>query len=118
MGYLFLANMANPGENPSPLLPFRLLLYRDITQQVREHLSPGPQLDDRALPSEKAARAVAQQTLARVARVCCALSGPALDVLWKVVDNFVELLYVLPSFDEARKQEEPVYVSTSPHVPY
>ncbi|KAI1788323.1 hypothetical protein LXA43DRAFT_894868 [Ganoderma leucocontextum] len=93
--------MANSGEvTPRPFkLPFNHpLLCRDITEIVLSHLSPGPKLDDRALPSVKAARAMAQRTLARVARVCRALSEHALDVLWVVVDDLVELLSVLPSF--------------------
>ena len=47
------------------------------------------------------ARRESQKTLARAAQVCRAFSEPALDVLWRNVDNIVHLLSLLPAFSRS-----------------
>ncbi|PIL32751.1 hypothetical protein GSI_04866 [Ganoderma sinense ZZ0214-1] len=45
---------------------------------------------------ERGDRAVLRSTLAACARVCRAFSGPALDAQWRVLDDVVVLLKILP----------------------
>ena len=45
---------------------------------------------------ERENRAVLRTTLAACARVCRAFSGPALDAQWRVLDDVVALLKILP----------------------
>ena len=93
-----------------------LFLRRDVADAVFAHLSPGPYPHEDVLPWERAERRRAQKTLARAARVCRALSEPALDVLWRVVDDIVHLLSVLPSYVKSAKlstADEAYYVSTA-----
>ncbi|KAI1788330.1 hypothetical protein LXA43DRAFT_646076 [Ganoderma leucocontextum] len=80
-----------------------LLLRREVADAVFAHLSPGPYLNDDALPWERERRRWAQKTLGRAALVCHALSEPALDVLWRAVDDIVHLIAVLPSYVKSTK---------------
>ena len=75
----------------------KALLCQEILSEIFEHLYPGSPNPD-AFPRERAERRVRQRTLARLARVCHAFSVPALNVLWRVVDDLVALMSILPSF--------------------
>ncbi|TBU22330.1 hypothetical protein BD311DRAFT_770639 [Dichomitus squalens] len=81
----------------------RLFLRRDVADAVFAQLSPGSYPDEDTLPWERAERRRAQKTLARAALVCRALSEPALDVLWRVVDDIVHLISTLPSYVKSAK---------------
>lgn len=92
-----------------------LFLRREVADAVFAHLSPGPYLNEDALPWERARRRWAQKTLACAALVCRALSEPALDVLWRAVDDIVHLIAVLPSYVKSAKassSNEDYYVSS------
>lgn len=87
----------------------------EIAAAVFECLSPGPRLMDDDPRPNKRRRKTAQRTLASAARVCHAFSSPALDVLWRIVDDIVHLLEIFPSFRKELNQNR--YVSTcSPFV--
>ncbi len=75
----------------------KALLCQEILTEIFDYLSPG-RPDEDALPKERLHRREAQKALARAARVCRALSGPALDVLWRVTDSLTALLSIIPSF--------------------
>ncbi|TFK87401.1 hypothetical protein K466DRAFT_113048 [Polyporus arcularius HHB13444] len=77
----------------------KALTCREILEAIFEVFSPGRvQQHDFALHSEAGVqRRLAQRTLARAARVCRAFEDPALNVLWRVVDDIVDLLRILPA---------------------
>ena len=50
--------------------------------------------------------------LARAARTCHAFSGPALDVLWRALDDLHALLKLFPSYME--EEDLSVWVSSPP----
>ncbi|KAI1788328.1 hypothetical protein LXA43DRAFT_925115 [Ganoderma leucocontextum] len=79
----------------------KALLCQEILLEIFEYLSPGSP-DTRAFPRQKAGRREAQRSLARLARVCRAFSAPALNVLWRVTDDLIHLLSILPSFKLVR----------------
>ncbi|KAI0794217.1 hypothetical protein C8Q74DRAFT_1247385 [Fomes fomentarius] len=68
----------------------------EIAAAVFECLSPGPRLTDDDPRPNKRRRKIAQWTLASAARVCHAFSSPALDVLWRILDDIVHLLEIFP----------------------
>ncbi|RPD52326.1 hypothetical protein L227DRAFT_582132 [Lentinus tigrinus ALCF2SS1-6] len=74
----------------------------EIIEEILEKLAPGRlprDVDEQyCLPEDRAQRRLAQRTLARAARVCRAFEGPALNVLWRVVDDILHLLGVLPGY--------------------
>ncbi len=77
----------------------KALACRLILDAIFEVLSPG-QIEQHDFASYSEAgvhRRLAQRTLARAARVCHAFEVPALNVLWRVVDDIVDLLSILPS---------------------
>ncbi|KAI0359194.1 hypothetical protein OH77DRAFT_1010339 [Trametes cingulata] len=78
----------------------RALACEDILVDVFENLAPGSKLP-RASQLLVAARKKRQKTLARGACVCRAFSGPALQVLWRVIDDVKHLFRILPSFANA-----------------
>ncbi|KAI0629723.1 hypothetical protein C8Q77DRAFT_304779 [Trametes polyzona] len=83
----------------------KALLCLDIMTEIFQYFSPGPPIVNRdaaALPQRRR-RHGCQKSLASCARVCHAFSGPALDVLWRVVDHLSHLLSVLPSFHSSRR---------------
>lgn len=69
---------------------------------ILERLSPGPLPKDSthgtsAAPNE--GRRECQRTLATLATVSRSISGQALDVLWRYVDDFRYTLFVLDAYD-------------------
>ncbi|KAI0794218.1 hypothetical protein C8Q74DRAFT_1445672, partial [Fomes fomentarius] len=72
------------------------LSCHEIAAIVFECLSPGPRPTEDASRSTKRQRKISQKTLASAAQACRALTEPALDVLWRNVDDFVHLLSILP----------------------
>ncbi|KAI0323686.1 hypothetical protein GY45DRAFT_1439510 [Cubamyces sp. BRFM 1775] len=93
----------------------RAFQSRDIVRHICTELEP-------RLPDSKVAILTTNETclrnataLARLARVSRALSGPALDVLWRVVDDLPRLLYILPSF--TMLAESFLYVISRPIKP-
>ncbi|CDO77580.1 hypothetical protein BN946_scf184936.g5 [Trametes cinnabarina] len=74
-----------------------------ILARILEHLSPGPRPppdgNSAAEPAAKERR-VCQQTIARLALVSREVSEPALDALWRHIDNFRDLLLIFPSYDK------------------
>ena len=98
----------------------RGLLCVDVVESILEYLAPGPQISSLHLSSESGEeltmtslpldpvcmvyqgemkvvieeRRLRQKTLARLARVCSALSDLALDVLWRIPDSLYHLLLV------------------------
>ncbi|KAI0669415.1 hypothetical protein C8Q78DRAFT_176267 [Trametes maxima] len=86
-----MANAANP------------LLSPKIAPLVLEHLSPGP------LPESDSGTCITteerrgrQHSLAQLATVCRHISSPALDVLWRHIDDFRHLLFVIPPYDRKK----------------
>ncbi|KAI0352051.1 hypothetical protein OH77DRAFT_832351 [Trametes cingulata] len=79
----------------------RALACEDILVDVFENLAPGSKLPVEAPSLLVAARKRRQKTLARCARVCRAFSGPALQVLWRVIDDVMHLFRILPPFANA-----------------
>ena len=77
----------------------RALFLRDILELILEELSPGPRIP-RRLHSEVLLgllgieRRRRQNALASLARVCRAVSDPALSVLWRYIDDVFHLLNV------------------------
>ncbi|OSC98452.1 hypothetical protein PYCCODRAFT_1397132 [Trametes coccinea BRFM310] len=86
-----------------------ILLSPQILARVLFHLSPWPEYllsDDNSALTQKE-RDLRQRTLARTARVSRAVSAPALDALWRHVDDFRRLLSIIPSYhkgDSYRQQ--------------
>ena len=80
----------------------RALFLRDILELILEELSPGPRIP-RRLHSEVLLgllgieRRRRQNALASLARVCRAVSDPALSVLWRYIDDVFHLLNVNPT---------------------
>ena len=75
---------------------------QEILSEIFEHLEPG-RPDPNAPPTLRLQRRVHLRTLARLARVSHSFSVPALSVLWRVMDNLVAILSVLPSFRRSLK---------------
>ena len=90
-----------------------VLRCHDITKTIFETLAPGPKLVDKAYTKEKIERRLLQGTLAHAAQTCKALSDPALDVLWREVDDVIQLLSIFPSFVKTSLKNETAYVSLS-----
>ena len=90
----------------------KALLCQEILLEIFEYLSPGSP-DALAFPKDRASRREAQRSLARLARVCSAFSAPALNVLWRVTDDLIHLLAILPSFKLVRHK---TYVSRLPQI--
>ncbi|KAI0352031.1 hypothetical protein OH77DRAFT_830495 [Trametes cingulata] len=81
----------------------RVLFSPTITEGIFEHLSPGPcpLVRDRSVTK---CRRECQEALARLAAVCRAMCAPALDALWRHVDDFSHLLYAIgPSYNRKQK---------------
>ena len=81
----------------------RALFLQDILELILEELSPGPHISRSAhsqvllelLAIERRRRRIA---LASLARVCRAISDPALSVLWRYIDDVFHLLKVNPTY--------------------
>ena len=74
----------------------------DIVIAILETMAPGPPLYSPLIyPCDEQAwmHQIRQDrnTLARVARVCRALSSIALDILWRYIGNVLHLIGVVPS---------------------
>ena len=74
----------------------------DIAAEILETLAPGPPLQSPSIyPYDHWAwedhRRRNRNALASMARVCRALSGVALDVLWRYIDDIFHLVDVVPS---------------------
>ncbi|KAI0333338.1 hypothetical protein GY45DRAFT_1432563 [Cubamyces sp. BRFM 1775] len=67
----------------------------ELAAEIFNHLAPGP-LSQKDTVQYRWLRSDRQRSLARAARVCRLWSVPALDVLWRVVDDVRDLLRVLP----------------------
>lgn len=74
-----------------------------IASAVLGHLSPGPLTKDSdnamGLLTVKQRREN-QAALAQLATVCRAVSGLALDVLWRYIDDFHHVLFSLQPYDK------------------
>ncbi|TFK87394.1 hypothetical protein K466DRAFT_663044 [Polyporus arcularius HHB13444] len=70
----------------------------DIMNVVIRCLTPDPLVEAEADRRAWLRRRIAQKTLARTARTCRAFKNPALDMLWRSVDDIVHLLSIFPSF--------------------
>ncbi|KAI0764397.1 hypothetical protein BD413DRAFT_615841 [Trametes elegans] len=84
-------------QSPLPTAASRALLCPEILFEIFDYLEPG-RPDENALPMERARRREAQRTLASAARVCYTFSGPAFNILWRVLDELVALFKILPCF--------------------
>ncbi|KAI0629683.1 hypothetical protein C8Q77DRAFT_1065735 [Trametes polyzona] len=83
-----------------------ILLSPVLAPVVLEFLSPGPlPLDASSNPSYEQSqhRAECQHALASLARVCRSISGDALRVLWRDIDNFSFLLYAFEPYSPRKK---------------
>ncbi|KAI0827698.1 hypothetical protein BC628DRAFT_1318080 [Trametes gibbosa] len=73
-------------------------LCPDVIPKIFEHLLPGPEPGPDEFPLVKLDRQIRQRTLAFCARVCSEFTAPALDILWKCLDDVFPLLSILPSY--------------------
>lgn len=80
-----------------------------LWEEVFIHLAPqscchrgASQTSGREKPPSNSSYAAkeGQRALARSARVCKAFAEPALDVLWRELDDFLVLLRILPPFQK------------------
>ena len=69
----------------------------ELATEIFNHLAPGP-LRKTDTVQYRLCRRQRQTTLARAACVCRAWSDPALNVLWRVVDDIHNLLSLLPPY--------------------
>ncbi|KAI0657727.1 hypothetical protein C8Q70DRAFT_1000386 [Cubamyces menziesii] len=72
----------------------------ELATEIFSHLAPGP-LSKQDTIQYRWLRNDRQRALSRAARMCRAWSEPALDALWRVVDDVHDLLRVLPCIDNA-----------------
>ena len=70
---------------------------QEVFSEIFEYLDPGT-VTPTTSRRECTDRCVRQRTLARLARTCQGFTGPALNVLWRVIDGLVALFSILPSF--------------------
>ncbi|KAI8978261.1 hypothetical protein BD414DRAFT_466320 [Trametes punicea] len=74
-----------------------VMLSPKLARAICEYLAPG------SMPKDGSAAVIQrrkrQHALAQLARVCRAMSGIALDVLWSAVDDFSHLLFVFKPYD-------------------
>ena len=82
----------------SPRAIAALIESADILDMVLRCLSPGYIAEAEADYRGMQRRRTAQTTLACLARTCRTFKNPALDLLWRSVDDIVHLLSVLPCF--------------------
>ncbi|KAI0669395.1 hypothetical protein C8Q78DRAFT_977101 [Trametes maxima] len=75
-----------------------ITLCPDIIPHVLECLAPGRMPLEEDFPAVLAERKIRRHTLAMSARLCHAFAGPALDLLWRVLDDVKPLLSIIPSF--------------------
>ncbi|KAI0800340.1 hypothetical protein C8Q74DRAFT_406457 [Fomes fomentarius] len=83
-------------------------------------MSPGRWLEDDLLDGGAASRRrkTRRRALASCARTCHAFLDPALDVLWRVLDDVDVVLRLLPSFQMAsRTRQEPLYIISEEITP-
>ncbi|KAH9888429.1 hypothetical protein C8Q73DRAFT_710142 [Cubamyces lactineus] len=84
----------------------------ELATEIFNHFAPGP-LRRTDTVQYRIRRRVRQNALARAARICHACTTPALNVLWRVVDNIYILLSLLPPIIRGR----PTYVFTRDMTP-
>ncbi|KAI0667119.1 hypothetical protein C8Q78DRAFT_1082620 [Trametes maxima] len=70
---------------------------QELAATIFQCFDPGP-LRDADFTTDRLHRRTNQLTLANAARVSRSWTDPALDVLWRVVDDVTSLLSLLPSF--------------------
>ncbi|KAI0764396.1 hypothetical protein BD413DRAFT_193756 [Trametes elegans] len=68
---------------------------RELVMLIFSHLERA-RCDPEALQKEKSRRKQAKKTLTRFARVCQTFPAPALDLLWRVLDDIRPILALLP----------------------
>ncbi|KAI0644972.1 hypothetical protein C8Q79DRAFT_912476 [Trametes meyenii] len=80
-----------------------LLLSPKVATLVVEYLSPGPLPESDSKPHiATEERRECQYSLAQLAVVCRHISGLALNVLWRHIDDFRHMLFVLPPYDRKK----------------
>ncbi|KAI0753411.1 hypothetical protein C8Q80DRAFT_1351676 [Daedaleopsis nitida] len=90
-------------------LASRSVICTDVTRTIFEFLDPGCKPLDRGRPTSPLAetqRRMSRSTLSSAALTCRAFSGPALDILWRVVDHPMHLLSLFPSFGQHPKPRD------------
>ena len=85
---------------------------QEVLFEIFEWLDPGS-VDPDARPRERVERRRRQRALARLARTCQVFTDPALNVLWRVVDDLVTTLSLLPGFKFASTEHHYVGVPVS-----
>ena len=86
------------------------LRCQDILTEIFKHLSPGWLNEWKRDPQYAQDQKTQRQALASAARVCRAFSGPALDVLWRVLDDVQPVLWLFPTFVRSGRVIPPVCV--------
>ncbi|KAJ8501815.1 hypothetical protein ONZ51_g408 [Trametes cubensis] len=74
----------------------------ELATEIFNYLAPGP-LRNTDTIQYRLRRRERQKALARAARICHACTTPALNILWRVVDNIYILLSLLPPTTRGRK---------------
>ena len=74
------------------------LRCQDILTEIFKHLSPGWLDEWKRDPQCAQDQKTQRQALASAARVCRAFSDPALDVLWRALDDVQPVLWLFPTF--------------------
>ena len=77
----------------------KALACHEILEEILGKLAPGRlPMHDQQLPEDFVKRRLSQRTLARAALVCRAFEEPALNVLWRVLDDILHLIRILPAY--------------------
>lgn len=92
-----------------------------IVAAILEQLSPGPLPN--SFPHEKSTapnegRRECQRTLATLATVSRSISSQALDALWRYVDDFRYVLFVLDAYDRETNVSTIQFTQLTPTAQY
>ncbi|KAI9061432.1 hypothetical protein FKP32DRAFT_1576004 [Trametes sanguinea] len=77
---------------------YQTLLCPDVSANIFEYLAPGHRPSPEELPFVHWEWQNRRHALFVLAQTCSALAGPALDVLWRIVEEPSNLLAILPTY--------------------
>ena len=92
-------------------LNHRLFLHPDLWTEIFEQLAPSNLSPIESIVQTNTRKKECRKALLNCALTCRDLSGLALDVLWRVLDDASVLFKVLPNFQRTSLQLHGYYVS-------